>query len=89
MDIAEVSVTEPGCFRYDVLRDPEDPASIYIFEVFRNRQSHAVHTETTHFAKWVDTAAHLLDGDMKIVAMKTAFPTVEGYESQKNGLIFW
>jgi quinol monooxygenase YgiN len=89
MDIAEASVTEPGCFRYDVLRDSENPATIYIFEVFRDHESHAIHTETTHFARWYETAAHLLDRDMKIVKMKTAFPSVGGYESQKSGLINW
>jgi len=89
MDIAKVSVTEPGCFRYDVLRDPENPETIYIFEVFRDRESHSFHTKTAHFAKWVETAAHLLDGDMGIVIMNTAFPTVNGYESQKDGLVFW
>jgi len=89
MDIAEASVTEAGCFRYDVLRDSENPATIYIFEVFRDRKSHAIHTETTHFAEWVETAAHLLDGDMQVVVMKTAFPSANGYESQKSGLINW
>jgi quinol monooxygenase YgiN len=83
MDIAKASVTEPGCFRYDVLRDPNNPETIYIFEVFRDRESHAVHTESTHFAKWFDTASHLLEGNMEIIVMNTAFPTADVYELQK------
>lgn len=89
LEIAKASVTEPGCFRYDVLRDSEDPSTIYIFEVFRDRESHTIHTKTEHMSKWVDTALHLLDGDMKIVVMNTAFPTAKGYESQKSSLTNW
>lgn len=89
LDIAKASVAEPGCFRYDVLRDSDDPAILYLFEVFRDRESHSEHTETAHFNEWVKTAAHLLDGEMTIVTMDTMFPTANGYEAQKSGLIFW
>ena len=89
LDIAKASISEPGCYRYDVLRDSENPATIYIFEVFIDRESHIAHTNTAHFADWVKTAAHLLDGDMSIVVMDTASPTVAGYKSQKNGLALW
>ncbi len=89
MDIAKASVTEPSCYRYGVLKDPENPAILYIFEVFLDRESHMAHTKTTHFADWVKTSVHLLDGEMKIVAMDTAFPTVAGYRSQKGGLENW
>ena len=71
------------------MRDSEDPSIIYIFEVFRDRESHATHAKTAHFAEWVDKAVHLLDGDMEIVVMDTAFPTPKGYESQKGSLIDW
>ena len=89
MDIAKASVNEPGCYRYDVLRDPDNPTTFYIFEVFRDRESHQAHTKTAHFTEWVNTAAHLLDGDMSIVVMATAFPSPAGYKAQKSGLRYW
>jgi quinol monooxygenase YgiN len=89
IDIAKASVTEPGCYRYDVLRDSKDLNTLYIFEVFADREAHIAHTQTAHFAEWIDSALHLLDGDMDIVVMDTAFPTADGYKSQKSGLAYW
>ena len=58
---------EPGCLRFDVIQDAEDPNRIWLYEVwlFTNCQGYArrdedafhAHTQAPHFIKWRDASA--------------------------------
>ena len=51
---ARRSKDEPGCLRYDVLRDNEDPNLIHVYEVFVDEAAFKAHGESTHNKEWRD-----------------------------------
>jgi autoinducer 2-degrading protein len=47
---------EPGCLRFDVLQDNNDPNRVYLFEVYKERSDWEVaHRQTPHYLKWRET----------------------------------
>ena len=43
---------EPGCLRFDVLQDDEDPNRIYLYEVYGDAAAEEAHAQTPHFLRW-------------------------------------
>jgi quinol monooxygenase YgiN len=41
---------EPGCFRFDVIQDEEDPTTLYFYEVYRDEEAFQAHLASSHFA---------------------------------------
>ena len=53
---AKGSVTnEPGCLRFDVVQDNNDPNRVWLYEVYRDEEAFEAHTQTPHFIRWRDT----------------------------------
>ncbi len=46
---------EPGCLRYDLLQDPEDPTRITAYEVFRDKAAFDAHNQAPYNATWHET----------------------------------
>ena len=54
--------TEPGCRRFDVCRDPRDPAVTFLYEIYDDADAFEAHKATDHFksfdalvAPWVSS----------------------------------
>lgn len=45
---------EPGCVRFDVIRDRDDPNCLYFFEVYRDDAALATHRQTPHFKAYFE-----------------------------------
>jgi quinol monooxygenase YgiN len=43
---------EPGCVRFDVLQDNDDPNTYYFYEVYHDEAAVAAHRQTPHLAPW-------------------------------------
>ena len=41
--------TEPGCRQFDVCRDPEDPGTVFLYEVYDDAAAFAEHNRSEHF----------------------------------------
>ena len=80
---------EPGCFRFDILRDVENPDRFYLYEVYRDAAAFDAHLETPHFKKWLSTVEEMFDGELERIDMNTVFPADEGWEQQKPALLIW
>jgi autoinducer 2-degrading protein len=50
---AEASAREPGCVRYEVLQDLDDPLTICLYEVFRSEADLHVHHQQPHYTAWM------------------------------------
>ncbi len=73
---AEHSETdEPGCLRFDVLRDDEDPLKFYFYEVYRDEEARQAHRKTPHFAEWAKFLEHGLEGEVVRHATTNFHPT--------------
>jgi (4S)-4-hydroxy-5-phosphonooxypentane-2,3-dione isomerase len=55
---------EPGCLRFDVLRDNDDPLKFYFYEVYKDEASRMAHREMPHFAEWGKFMKHGLDREI-------------------------
>ncbi|MGW5876191.1 putative quinol monooxygenase [Nocardiopsis terrae] len=51
---------EPGCLRFDVVGDPEDPEAFWVYEVFADEEALAAHRLTPHFLAWQEEKAALV-----------------------------
>lgn len=55
---------EPGCLRFDVLRQKDDPLAFTLYEIYRDEPAFFEdHRTTPHFAAWAAVAAEVLEGD--------------------------
>jgi autoinducer 2-degrading protein len=57
---------EPGCFRFDVLQDQEEPDVFYFYEVYEDEAAFQAHTRTPHFALW-DSAAQVVLAEAPLI----------------------
>ena len=48
------SRTEPGCLRFDVMQDQENPCKFTLYEVYKDAAAAAAHRDFPHFKLWTD-----------------------------------
>jgi quinol monooxygenase YgiN len=41
--------TEPGCRQFDVCRDPSEPGTVFLYEVYDDAAAFAAHNRSDHF----------------------------------------
>jgi len=70
---------EPGCLRFDVLQDSENPNRIYLYEVYKDEKALEAHRAAPHYAVWREAAAVALDGPAEVTRAKTIFPKEREY----------
>ena len=46
---------EPGCLRFDVLQDEEDPDTIHLYEAYLDQAALEAHRQAPHYIRWRDT----------------------------------
>lgn len=62
LDDAKGSVNdEPGCLRFDVIQDSDDPNRIWLYEVYVDEAAFEAHRQAPHFIKWRNTVKDWLD----------------------------
>ena len=69
---------EPGCLRFNVLRDEKDENVYYFFEVYRDQAALDAHRAAPHYAVW-RAAADTLDGPTEPIRCTTVFPAERAY----------
>ena len=45
---------EPGCLRFDVIQDRDDPHRFYYYEVYRDEAALEAHRQTPHFKQYAE-----------------------------------
>ena len=60
---AKNSSAEPGCVRYEVLQDDDDPTTVCLIEVFESEAALAAHRETEHYDWWMGLSREWRDPD--------------------------
>ncbi len=56
---------EPGCMRFDVLQDKENPLRYYFYEVYRDEAALQAHRKAPHFQLWAQKNPELLSGPIE------------------------
>ena len=75
---------EPGCIRFNVLRDQQDPNVYYFFEVYRDETALEAHRAAPHYAVW-RAASDTLDGAPEATRCAPVFPADAGYWQKRSG----
>lgn len=68
------SIQEPGCLRFDVLQQHDDPTKFALFEIYRQPEDFGAHKETAHYAVWADQAAAMQDGPRSSAKFRKLYP---------------
>jgi len=53
---------EPGCLRFDMARDADDPTVLWVWEVFTDQAALEAHWRSPHFLTWKQWLSTLPDG---------------------------
>ena len=66
---------EPGCLRFDVLADNNDPNTVYLYEVYRDREAWEVaHRAPPHYTKWREPVSDWFAADPARVELTPIYP---------------
>lgn len=76
---ARNSIQEPGCARFDVIQQADDPTRFVLVEVYRTPDDPARHRETAHYKRWAETVADMLAEPRSKVVYDNVFPEDEGW----------
>jgi autoinducer 2-degrading protein len=66
---------EPGCLRFDVIADDDDPNHFCFYEVYRDEAAVAAHQQAPHYARWRAAAAEVLAGPAERTKGTVRFPS--------------
>jgi autoinducer 2-degrading protein len=66
---------EPGCLRFDVLRDTEDPNKFYYYEVYKDEAARMAHRETPHYAKYAAESPEMFSAPVVRHFVMNQFPS--------------
>jgi (4S)-4-hydroxy-5-phosphonooxypentane-2,3-dione isomerase len=72
---AKHSVQEPGCTRFDVIQQTDEPTRFVLVEIYRDAESHAAHRETPHYKAWVETVTAMLVEPRTRVFYRNVYPS--------------
>ncbi len=68
------NTAEPRCLRFDVLADNNDPNTVYLYEVYEDRDAwETAHRGMPHYTQWRETVADWFDGDPQRIETTTLF----------------
>ena len=78
---------EPGCFRFDILANAEDPNLFHLYEVYADQAAIDKHRTMPHYTEWAEKVVDWRVGDADRITMTTAFPSDDGWRRQKPHLV--
>jgi len=86
LEDARGSVTnEPGCVRFDVIQDGQNPNRIYLYEVYKDKAAFDAHNSTPHFIKWRDTAKDWFASPPAVGSGPNIFPADADWDKARKG----
>jgi autoinducer 2-degrading protein len=78
-DALHSEADEPGCLRFNVLQDTQDPNVYVFYEIYRDQAALEAHRATPHFAVWRQASEECLDGPAERTPCATVFPADATY----------
>ncbi len=79
LENARNSVQDPGCARFDVLQQEDDPTRFVLFEVYRSPEGMAAHRESAHYKKWAEVAPPMMQSERTRQRYVNVFPDDSGW----------
>lgn len=70
---------EPGCLRFDVVQDAQDPNTIHLYEVYRDEAAFAAHQASPQFQRMQAATGDWRDGAPTVHRGTNVAPTDEDW----------
>lgn len=70
-ELLPLSRNEPGCMRYDFLRDPLNPGRFVFFELWKSRNDLNEHFQKSYFKAFAAEFPALIEGSAEILTYET------------------
>ena len=72
---AEGSVrNEPGCRRFDIIQDADNPTLLAFTEVYNDEAAFEAHKTYPHFAEWDAAVKDMFDGEVEVSFCRPVYP---------------
>ena len=71
---ARNTILEPGCLRFDVLQQADDPDRFILYEAYRDEAASKVHKGTMHYAQWRQAVEPWMAEQRRAVQYQGLFP---------------
>jgi quinol monooxygenase YgiN len=68
------SLLEPGIARFDVLQRIDDPTRFLLVEIYRSTEAVTAHKQTSHYQKWAETVAEMMEAPRSSVKFTKTHP---------------
>jgi (4S)-4-hydroxy-5-phosphonooxypentane-2,3-dione isomerase len=78
-DNSSHSVQEPGCMRFDVLQQKDDPSRFVLHEVYRQMSDLEAHRKTPHFFRWLEAVPPMLAEPRYAIHYENAYPPNDAF----------
>jgi (4S)-4-hydroxy-5-phosphonooxypentane-2,3-dione isomerase len=72
---------EPGCYRFDVMQDQEDPTTLYLYEVYKDKEAFDAHVQSSHMARHREATKNI-PHESQATRCWVKFPSDEVYAKQ-------
>ena len=66
--------TEPGCVRWDVFADTDDPNRFFLYEVYRDARAEDDHIKTPPFQRWEKATENWFAKPYEVSVCNSVFP---------------
>jgi (4S)-4-hydroxy-5-phosphonooxypentane-2,3-dione isomerase len=63
---AEKTNREPGCIRYEVMQDVDDPTMMCLFQAFKDESAYGAHQESEHHRVWMELSGGWRDTSVRV-----------------------
>ena len=73
---------EPGCFRFDILQDDQDPNRVYLYEVYRDAAAEEAHMQMPHFLRWEKATRDWFATPIEVATCETVYPEETDWVAQ-------
>ena len=71
---------EPGCLRFDVLQDSQDPDHYFFYEIYRDEDALAAHRQAPHYQPWsAFVGSGGLQSPAEVTRCRTRFPADDAW----------
>ncbi|HQP31363.1 MAG TPA: putative quinol monooxygenase [Deltaproteobacteria bacterium] len=74
MENAAASIREPGCARFDVIQQLDDPTRFVLYEAYRSQGDNDLHKHSAHYLRWRDTVAGMQAEERYSIKYTACFP---------------
>lgn len=79
---------EPGCMRFDIIQDDNDPTLFAFCEVYNDEAAFQHHTTTPHFAKWRDASVDMFAAETEVSFCRPVYPRGDAkWDAQRPGAV--